>query len=94
MGDAPAEGRVEVLPLQPSVAMVVVIATNVRRLGFYLMLAFAVVGVALRRSGPQSPQPISAYAGMIGHAYDCYPEEMCGLLAGSATSGRARRSWV
>ncbi len=23
-----------------------------------------------------------AYAAMIGHAYDCYPEEMCGLLAG------------
>ena len=23
-----------------------------------------------------------AHAGMIGLAYDCYPEEMCGLLAG------------
>jgi [CysO sulfur-carrier protein]-S-L-cysteine hydrolase len=30
-----------------------------------------------------------AFAGMIGHAYDCYPEEMCGLLAGSAGRGRA-----
>ena len=30
-----------------------------------------------------------AFAGMIGHAYDCYPEEMCGLLAGSAARGRA-----
>ena len=30
-----------------------------------------------------------AFAGMIGHAYDCYPEEMCGLLAGSADGGRA-----
>jgi proteasome lid subunit RPN8/RPN11 len=25
----------------------------------------------------------AAHAAMIGHAYDCYPEEMCGLLAGS-----------
>lgn len=23
-----------------------------------------------------------AYARLIGHSYDCYPEEMCGLLAG------------
>ncbi len=30
-----------------------------------------------------------AFAGMIGHAYDCYPEEMCGLLAGSAAGGQA-----
>lgn len=22
-------------------------------------------------------------AAMVGHAYDCYPEEMCGLLSGS-----------
>jgi [CysO sulfur-carrier protein]-S-L-cysteine hydrolase len=31
----------------------------------------------------------AAFAPMIGHAYDCYPEEMCGLLAGSAAGGRA-----
>ena len=30
-----------------------------------------------------------AFAEMIGHAYNCYPEEMCGLLAGSAAGGRA-----
>ncbi|MGD9701102.1 MAG: Mov34/MPN/PAD-1 family protein [Acidimicrobiia bacterium] len=30
-----------------------------------------------------------AFAQMIGHAYDCYPEEMCGLLAGSNAGGRA-----
>jgi len=23
-----------------------------------------------------------AFAALVGHAYDCYPEEMCGLLAG------------
>jgi len=23
-----------------------------------------------------------AHAGMVAHSYDCYPEEMCGLLAG------------
>ena len=28
-----------------------------------------------------------AYAAMIGHAYDVYPEEMCGLLAGDAARG-------
>ena len=32
-----------------------------------------------------------AYAGMIGHAYDCYPEEMCGLLAGIAGRNDAAR---
>lgn len=32
-----------------------------------------------------------AYAGLIGHAYDCYPEEMCGLLGGVAGSNDAVR---
>jgi len=31
----------------------------------------------------------AAYAQLIGHAYDCYPEEMCGLLAGNAAGGAA-----
>ncbi len=30
-----------------------------------------------------------AFAGLIGHAYDCYPEEACGLLAGDPARGRA-----
>ncbi len=30
-----------------------------------------------------------AFARMVTHAYDCYPEEMCGLLAGNATTGSA-----
>ncbi len=30
-----------------------------------------------------------AFARMIAHAYDCYPEEMCGLLAGRASGGTA-----
>jgi [CysO sulfur-carrier protein]-S-L-cysteine hydrolase len=30
-----------------------------------------------------------AFARMVTHAYDCYPEEMCGLLAGNASSGAA-----
>jgi [CysO sulfur-carrier protein]-S-L-cysteine hydrolase len=32
-----------------------------------------------------------AHAGMIGHAYDCYPEEMCGLLAGRPGADEASR---
>jgi proteasome lid subunit RPN8/RPN11 len=32
-----------------------------------------------------------AFAGLVGHAYDCYPEESCGLLAGRPGSGRAER---
>lgn len=31
----------------------------------------------------------AAYAAMIGHAYDCLPEEACGLLAGDAKTNRA-----
>ncbi len=31
--------------------------------------------------------PPDAFAGMIGLAYDCYPEEMCGLLAGHGDHG-------
>jgi len=31
-----------------------------------------------------------AFAAMVGHAYDCYPEEMCGLLAGSAVGDRGK----
>ena len=31
----------------------------------------------------------SAYLGMIGHAYDCLPEEACGLMAGHATRDTA-----
>ena len=30
-----------------------------------------------------------ARAGMVAHAYACYPEEMCGLIAGPAGGGRA-----
>jgi [CysO sulfur-carrier protein]-S-L-cysteine hydrolase len=30
-----------------------------------------------------------AYTRLIGHAYDCYPEEACGLLAGRADAGTA-----
>ena len=30
-----------------------------------------------------------AFARMVTHAYDCYPEEMCGLLAGTAATGAA-----
>lgn len=30
-----------------------------------------------------------AFAQLIGHAYDRYPEEMCGLLAGNAARGEA-----
>jgi len=32
-----------------------------------------------------------AYAAMIGHAYDCFPEEACGLLVGEARTGRVPR---
>lgn len=31
----------------------------------------------------------AAYAQLVGQAYDCYPEEMCGLLAGNAARGEA-----
>ena len=30
-----------------------------------------------------------AYRQMVGHAYDCLPEEACGLLAGDLRSGHA-----
>jgi [CysO sulfur-carrier protein]-S-L-cysteine hydrolase len=30
-----------------------------------------------------------AFARMVAHAYDAYPEEMCGLLAGRQSAGRA-----
>lgn len=31
----------------------------------------------------------NAFAMLVGQAYDCYPEEGCGLLAGRPGSGRA-----
>jgi proteasome lid subunit RPN8/RPN11 len=31
------------------------------------------------------------HAAMVAHAYDCFPEEMCGLLAGPAGGSRAER---
>ena len=33
----------------------------------------------------------SAFAEMIGQAYDCYPEEACGLLVGRLRSARVAR---
>lgn len=33
----------------------------------------------------------SAFAALIGQAYDCYPEEACGLLAGRSGTDRADR---
>ena len=33
----------------------------------------------------------SAYAGMVGHAYDGLPDEACGLLVGRSAAGRVVR---
>jgi proteasome lid subunit RPN8/RPN11 len=33
----------------------------------------------------------AAYAELIAHAYDCYPEEACGLLVGHPASRSVRR---
>lgn len=33
----------------------------------------------------------SAYAGIVGHAYDGLPDEACGLLVGDPATGRAAR---
>lgn len=35
--------------------------------------------------------PRSAFDAMVGHAYDCYPEEACGLIIGHARDGGAVR---
>lgn len=34
---------------------------------------------------------VRAHAAMVGHAYDCLPEEACGLLAGDARLGSVER---
>jgi [CysO sulfur-carrier protein]-S-L-cysteine hydrolase len=33
----------------------------------------------------------AAYSELVGHAYDCYPEEACGLLVGSPAVSNAVR---
>jgi proteasome lid subunit RPN8/RPN11 len=35
--------------------------------------------------------PSEAYADLIAHAYDCYPEEACGLLVGDPVAGAVKR---
>ena len=40
-------------------------------------------------SAPMLTVSPAALAGMVAHAYDCYPEEMCGLLSGRSTPGSA-----
>ncbi|HEY4331749.1 MAG TPA: M67 family metallopeptidase [Ilumatobacteraceae bacterium] len=34
---------------------------------------------------------LAAHAGMVAHAYDCYPEEACGLLVGHPQRGTVVR---